>query len=62
MHGYGKIRCSCGREARIVECLVGCYIHCVWCDGATCMCTTKADALRRWSDEKLGHFFIFCFE
>lgn len=60
MYGYEKIKCRCGRNARIVVCGVGCYIRCPYCEKSTYMCTTKSEAIKKWKmKEEYVFFFIF---
>ena len=48
---FEKVPCMCGKQARIVECGVGVYIHCPHCNSGTTMQTTKTDALRCWEEK-----------
>lgn len=48
MENYEQIRCKCGEQARIVECGVGTYIHCPYCEAQTYMCSKKEDAIERF--------------
>lgn len=54
MQEYGKIRCGCGEEARIVECGAGTYICCPYCGSGTFMCTTKQEAVKKFMEEQDG--------
>lgn len=49
---YDKIECSCGKDARVVICGVGCYIHCPYCDLSTHMTSNREAAEKRWKELK----------
>lgn len=49
---YDKVECSCGNDARVVICGVGCYIHCPHCDLSTHMTSDRETAEKRWKELK----------
>lgn len=52
MQQYETIQCRCGKEARVVVCGVGTYIACRYCGAGTYMCTTKEDAIKKFTEEQ----------
>lgn len=52
MQNYETIDCKCGNRARIVVCGVGTYIDCPYCGAGTYMCTTKEDAVKKFTEEQ----------
>lgn len=47
---YKKVKCTCGKDARIVENRVGVYIRCPYCNRCTYMQNTVDDALKLWQE------------
>lgn len=52
MIDYEKIKCKCGKQARIVVCGVGTYIDCPYCGAGTNMRSTKEDAIKRFKEQE----------
>ena len=48
MRQYEEINCKCGKKARIVECGIGVYIRCPFCDRGTYMVDSKEKAIHLW--------------
>lgn len=46
--GYETIQCKCGKNARIVESMVGVYVCCPFCNSTTYMQNSVKDAIALW--------------